>query len=153
MPLKDAVAGEFYANCMARGGSIAGLGKQDRARAELVMTWFNAMATDDEKLVLKPAKAGHAIPSEGERRRTTMRLHKLVVARLCDAFGEKVPRELGKGQLSATSLENRVRALKDLTPPVVLTVTAAAFAKWREEHEESGEAESSGKRARAEEGA
>jgi hypothetical protein len=95
------------------------------------MTWFNAMAKEDEKLLLKPAKAGHAIPSEGERRRTTARLQKLVVARLCDAFSV-VPRELGKGQLNATALENRVRALKAQTPSVVVVPTThGKSAPWR----------------------
>ena len=107
-----------------------GLGKQDRARAELVMEWFNAMADADEKALLKPTKPGHAISSDGDRRRTAVRLHKLVVARLTEGFGDAVPRELGKGNLSATALENRVRALK-----VKIVPTAAAFAEWRKAHE------------------
>lgn len=40
-----------------------------------------------------------------------------------------MPRELGKGNLSATALENRVRALK-----VKIVPTAASFALWRKEH-------------------
>ena len=137
MPLKDAVAAEFYANCMARGGSVgAGLGRADKARAELVLVWFNAMANDDEKLLLKPTKAGHAVPTDGERRRTVARLQRLVVTRLCEGFGTSVPRELGKGNLKATALENRVRELKDLGVKIV--PSAAAFAAWRTEHEQGG---------------
>ena len=147
--LKDAVAGEYYRNCMARGGRLAGLGKQDKGRAELVMEWFSAMATQDEKLLLGPPKAGHAIPSEGERRRTAAVLQKLVVARLAAGFNDAVPRELGKGQLSASALENRVRQLKALKPPVPIVPTAAAFSLWRSAQEEAGqEEEVVGKRAR-----
>ena len=87
-----------------------GLGKQDKARAELVLEWFNAMADADEKVLLKPTKPGHAIPRDGDRRRTAAGLQKLVIARLSEGFGDDVPRELGKGNLSATALENRVRA-------------------------------------------
>ena len=53
-----------------------------------------------------------------------------MVARLTEGFGDAVPRELGKGNLSATALENRVRALK-----VKIVPTAAAFAEWRKAHE------------------
>lgn len=150
--LKDAVAGEFYRNCMARGGTPAGLGKQDKGRAELVMEWFSAMATQDEKLLLGPPKAGHAIASEGDRRRTAAVLQKLVIARLAAGFNDAVtyvPRELGKSQLSATALENRVRQLKALKPPVNIVPTAAAFSLWRSAQEEAGqEEEVEGKRAR-----
>ena len=113
------------------------------------------MGTEDEKLLLKPAKAGHAIPSEGERRRTAARLQKLVVARLSEGFGKAVPRELGKGQLSTTALENRVRALKALSPSVVIVPTSASFALWRQAHEAKAvqaDSEASSKRARTEDG-
>lgn len=139
MALSNAVAGDFYANCLARGGGLAGLSKQDKSRVELVLDWFNAMATNDEKLALKPAKAGHAIPSEGERRRIAARLQKLVIARLSEGFvaaGEKVPRELGKGNLFATALENRVRELKG--KGVEITPVANTFAAWRAAHEQIG---------------
>ena len=88
--LKDATAADFYANCMARGGTVPpGLAKQDKARAELVLEWFNAMANADEKALLKPPKPGNAIPSEGDRRRTRAAagLQKLVIARLSEGFG------------------------------------------------------------------
>ena len=55
--IKGAEASDFYANCMARGGGLPpGLSRQDRDKGDQVLTWFNAMATDDEKLLLKPAK-------------------------------------------------------------------------------------------------
>ena len=131
-----AEAGDFYANCMARGGALPpGLSRQDRDKGEQVMDWFNAMATDDEKLLLKPARPGHALPSSGDRRRTTERLHKLVVARLCAAFGQNVPRELGKGKLGVFPLDNRLRALKALKPSITVVPNKAAFAVWRSKHE------------------
>ena len=130
--IKGAEVGDFYANCMARGGGLPpGISRQDKDKGDQVMEWFNAMATDDEKLLLKPVKPGHALPSSGDRRRTAVRLHKLVVARLSEAFGDHVPRELGKGNLAVYSLDNRLRALKALTPPITITPNKYAFATWR----------------------
>ena len=94
----------------------------------------------------------NVVPSEGERRRLQDQLQRLVIARLAEGFGngDKVPRELGKGNLSATALENRIRGLAALKPPVVIKPSAVAFLAWRQEHErESGEGASS-KRQRAE---
>ena len=76
-----------------------------------------------------------------------------MIVRLSEGFGSNVPRELGKGNLSATALENRVRALK-----VKIVPTAAAFAEWRQAHEAAAPLasatpqQSSGKRSRTEEG-
>ena len=81
--LADSTAGDFYGYCMAQGGAIPpGLGSHDKACCELVLEWFNAITNSDEKALLKPTKAGHAIPSEGDRRRTIDLLQKLVIARL-----------------------------------------------------------------------
>ena len=150
--IKGAEAGDFYANCMARGGALPpGLSRQDKDKGVQVMDFFNAMATDDEKLLLKPAKPGHALPSSGDRRRTKERLHKLVVARICEGFGAgNVPRELGKGNLGVFSLDNRLRALKALKPPVVLVPNKEAFAKWRAAYEAQEQESSSSKRPRTE---
>ena len=38
------------------------------SRANQLLGWFNAMANAEEKMLLLPAKAGCAIPEEGERR-------------------------------------------------------------------------------------
>ena len=53
--LKGASAGDFYGHCMARGSGNppAGLSDSDRARARIIIEWFNAMATYDEKAVLR----------------------------------------------------------------------------------------------------
>ena len=32
--------------------------KQDRPKAQKILDWFNAMATEDEKKLLKPSSAG-----------------------------------------------------------------------------------------------
>ena len=137
---------------MAHSGSLPpGLSRQVRVKGVQVLTWYNAMATDDEKLLLKPAKPGHALPNSGDRRRTTDRLHKLVVARICEGFGAgNVPRELCKGNLSVFSLDNRLRALKALKPPVVIVPNKEAFAKWRAVYEAQEQEGLSSKRQRTE---
>ena len=127
-----------------------GLGKQDKSRAKLVLDWFNAMANGDEKALLRPAKPGYAHASAGERRIAIEELGKLVIARLCEGFasvpGGVLPRELGKGNLSATALENRVRALEK--KKVSIVVTAAAFAAWRANRTATSPEESAAKRLR-----
>ena len=100
------------------------------------------MATEDEKLLLKPAKAGHMLPSEGARRTAALRIKKLVVARLREFYDSaaEVPRELGKGNLTCSSLENRMRDIakmfdkktKEFSDAVA---KAPAFSVWRERHE------------------
>ena len=93
--------------------------KQDKGRAQLIMDWFNAMATVEERLLLKPPRGGAQVPDEGDRRRTAGLLQALVIARLSEEFQNAevdVPRELKKNQLSANALSNRVRALGELKP-------------------------------------
>ena len=136
--------GDFYANVMARGGVVpSAFSDGDKGRCRLLLAWCNAMATTDEQRLLKPAKAGTVLPDAGARRTAALRIHKLVVARLCDFYDspKDVPRELGKGNLSCSSLENRVRPLaakeklspKDFTAAVA---KASLFAEWRKAYEE-----------------
>ena len=51
------------------------------------------MATEEEKLLLKPAKAGCVLPDGGARRTVAKRIHNLIVARLCDFYAS--PEEQG----------------------------------------------------------
>ena len=136
--------GDFYANIMARGGVVpSAFSDGDKGRCRLLLAWCNAMATPDEQLLLKPAKAGTVLPDAGARRTAAARIHKLVVARLCDFYDspKDVPRELGKSNLSCSSLENRVRSLaareklssKDFSAAVA---KASLFLEWRKAYEE-----------------
>ena len=136
--LADSTAGDFYGYCMAQGGALPpGLGSHDKACCELVLQWFNAITNSDEKALLKPTKAGHAIPSEGDRRRTIDLLQKLVIARLSEEFTGLGQDELPcwlQGKLTVTALEYRLRVLRAL-PALKPVVTAGLFAVWRKAHE------------------
>ena len=60
-------AADFYEECMAKGGVIPHLEpKQQKPKAAICIKWFNSMATDEEKAVLKPPKP--AAPGEPEPR-------------------------------------------------------------------------------------
>jgi hypothetical protein len=50
-----------YLECCANGGQLPILGKQDRLRATQVMTWFNHMATSDEKVRRANLRGGGGI--------------------------------------------------------------------------------------------
>ena len=143
LELKGASAGEFYRNVMGRGGAVpSGLSDQDKGRVRLLLAWFNAMANEDEKKLLLPAKAGCVRPDEGDRREAAARLHALVVARMAEAFrqrGKEVPPALSKGTLPATAIQDRVGQLKkpeaDKTPVTVIT-NWEAFQMWRQANEQ-----------------
>ena len=56
-------AADFYEECMAKGGVVPHFEhKQQKPKAEICIKWFNSMATDEEKAVLKPPKP--AAPGE-----------------------------------------------------------------------------------------
>jgi hypothetical protein len=134
--LAGATSGDYYRNVMARGGSRpAGLSDGDGGRVKSLLEWFNAMAYDSEKQLLKPPAPGAPAPDEGERLRVTENLQSLVVARLLEAFGNAASslRDLPKGILPATGIENRIRGLKKLN--IEITPNAEAFHTWRKTYE------------------
>ena len=116
--------GDAYLRLMAHGGAVPpDLSKQDKVRTNNIITLFGAVATTEEKTLLKPAAAGGAVPDEGERRRVAVRLQRLVVARLADGYeaaGCALPSSLRKGRLSASALEEHVRRLRRANPPVMI---------------------------------
>ena len=74
------------------------------------------MANADEKTILGPPRPSQPPADEGERRRVADRLHKLMVARVAQAFidvGEKVPQNLGKGLLPTSGIANQQKDLKN----------------------------------------
>ena len=140
---QTASLGDYYANLMARGGAIPSTLKDgDKGRAKLLLHWCNNLATDEEKLLLKPAKAGCVLPCQGARRTAAQNIENLMVARLLDYYDEgKAPRELGKGKLTASGFENRIRAIAKQNNLQVKAFTESAgklslLRQWRERHEE-----------------
>lgn len=111
----------------------AGLGDGDKGRVRLLLLWFNAMTSEDERKTLLPTKPVCQKPTDGEKHIITKRLHDLVVARVSEGFlsaGVSVPQKLAKGLLPATGIEDRVRELKKLNVSVV--ASSQAFQQWRE---------------------
>jgi hypothetical protein len=145
LALKGTPAGELYRNVLERGGQVpAGLGDGDRGRVRLLLSWFNAMASEDERKALLPTKAGCEKTTDGEKRITTKRLHDLVVARFSEAFtakGAPVPPNLAKGLLPANGVEDRIRELKKIA--VVVVPNSEAFRQWRAARESTRAAQAS----------
>ena len=78
--------------------------KQQRPKAEVCVKWFSAMATDEEKRILKPprpATDGEPVPmpDDGKRRAISMLLNTLIVQRLAEAYeaaSVDVPRDFSQ---------------------------------------------------------
>lgn len=136
----------FYQNCMANGGALPAFEaklKQQKTKAELCLKWFNAMATAEEMVILKPpapAAAGEPVPKPdtGKRRTICTELNRLMVALLCDAYESaslEVPRDFEKdGYLLpasgiATHTDSQLKA-KGRVPDTF------TFAAWRRAHED-----------------
>ena len=118
------------------------LNKQDRSRAKLICKWFDCMATDDEKAILLDKDPDKQI----QRHDISMKLSKLVRARLRSVFDQSAkvevpssllskPKAKGRYKMITTSaIENRLRDMKknDLPLPIV---TNESFQKWRKQYE------------------
>jgi len=87
------------------------------------------MATTEEKILVLPPSPGCQPGDEGERRRVAFRLHALVIARLSDAYPDKIPIALKKGELTICALENRIRELGRINARLPLVPNA--FSAWR----------------------
>jgi GGDEF domain-containing protein len=137
---KDACV--FYRECMQRGGSLPPLTMQDGRRGQLVLEFFNAMASPAErKLLLSREKS-----DQGQQRRVAEALNDLVVQRFELAFsqnGGTVPAPLrktkaGKYQkMKAGSIESRLAELKTAKPGATLVPDATAFAEFSRERRSS----------------
>jgi hypothetical protein len=139
--LNGVLAADFFRECMAKGGGLMpGLSKGDQLRGRLVIAWFTAMATSEERALLMPLGCGTQVHrDQGEQRRLVGSLSTLVTARLADGFeegGMNVPRDLapGKTPLLAGAIEGRTNALKALKAPyrsVSIMVDHSLFQAWR----------------------
>ncbi|KAJ1448617.1 hypothetical protein M885DRAFT_574053 [Pelagophyceae sp. CCMP2097] len=132
----------FYRECMQRGGSLPPLTMQDGRRGQLVLEFFNAMASPAErKLLLSREKS-----DQGQQRRMAEALNDLVVQRFELAFsqnGGTVPAPLrktkaGKYQkMKAGSTESRLAELKTAKPGATSVPDATAFAEFSRERRSS----------------
>ena len=132
--VKGVTSSKLYLDTMRNGGLPTGLQSSDRTRAQLVVDWFNAMATQDEKdLLRKPtAEAGSADDDvaqqnrndDAERRRIVIELNNVISHRLRQAFNDAglqmpKPLRLPKGgstskmpQMPVGAIESRLAELK-----------------------------------------
>ena len=131
--LTGAKAHTFYDETMAKGGALPVMvSKQHKAKAELCMSFFNGMATAEERAQLTPPVATAPALEDGERRRLVARLHQAVIARLTagyEAARVTVPRDYAKGDynLPATGIASAVEALKGK-----VIFDPSTFEAWRE---------------------
>jgi len=142
-------AAEFYEECMAKGGVVPHFEhKQQKPKAEICIKWFNSMATDEEKAVLKPPKPAapgepEPRPDQGQRRTICTKLSTLVVQLLVDAYEAEnidVPRDFLKQSyaLPASGVSTHATGILKQRGAVPDTST---FAAWRKAHEEREAAE------------
>ena len=140
-------AHEIFQICMGNGGALPVFDKkqkQQKPKAELLMKWFNAMATAEEKVILKPpapATAGEPAqkPDDGKRRAICIYLNRLIVERLIQAYEEAsttVPRDFKKEgyMLPASGIATHAEASLKKAGCVPET---SMFASWRTQHEQA----------------
>ena len=135
--LNGKLATEFYLEYKIRG-SLPSLSKSDKSRGQLLVDWFDACATPQERLQLA------AQPEDtGPLRIIVKRLQRLVVQKLVATYQEaglNVPREVLKGcsNMSVGSLESRIIGLRQrgVTVPIPGTV---AWQRIRAAHPSSGQ--------------
>ena len=147
--ITGAKAHTFYDETMAKGGTLpAFVSKQQKQKAELCMSFFNGMATAEERAQLKPAVAPATALEDGMRRRLVARLHEAMCARLTagyEAAHATVPRDYAKSDyyLPATGIASAVEALKGkvIFDPSTFKAWREVWEKERESRRESGEGE------------
>ena len=157
--LAGITAKKLYLDYISLSRNLPTFGVQDKARAQIVVTWFDAMASQDETMTLNVKKkslpenaaegageeavaAAHATRAAAasaqadvaaEKMVIAARLQGLVVARLVSAFDigqQKIPRALqAKSELLCGALEAKIIELKKIG--LTIDVSAAAFAQFR----------------------
>ena len=133
---------EFFVEATSRGHGSTCLNAPkfadsgDSKRARQCMEWFEDMATTEERALFKPPLPGFVAPDKGGQRREAEKLQMLVCLRIAEEWtkqGKKVPRELGKNNLTVNALDNRLRDLRNgkAGKPVTITTSKQAFYVWR----------------------
>ena len=154
----------MYLAAKLKGGNLPiGISTNDKCRGNLVVKWFDCMATEQERTQLGLVRQGEEPTSAGLRKRP-MNLQVLIICRLREAFAEKnigtqrhIPPALREGQtsLKAGAIETRISELKSAVPrnsaskskkgaaeaqegaikSVEIEVTKEAFAAFRQRKE------------------
>lgn len=129
--IKGVNAADYYLDYKRRGSHL-NLERQDQQRAETVVTWYNAMATADERSDFSdPTK------DKGAQRRILKHITKLIKERLYDAFASAnvtIPRSVKPDSKDPGMnwIADRLAQLKKLDPPVNIVATSQSFAAFRE---------------------
>ena len=79
--LKSVHAAEYYLDNKRRGGAHLNLGQQDKARADLIVAWYDGMATADEL-----ADFSHKTKERGAQRHRVGHITDLIKERFYDTF-------------------------------------------------------------------
>lgn len=79
--LKGVHAAEYYLDYKRRGGVHSNLVRQDKDRAEVVVAWYDSMATADER-----ANFGDKTKERGAQRRRVGHITDLIKERFYDTF-------------------------------------------------------------------
>jgi hypothetical protein len=134
------LAHDFYFHVCAEGAVPSTLTGGHRTRAEKCMTFFNAMATKEEREEMRNTSTG----SIGSRRVLAEKLSKLVLGRVIDGFLEvkkrdssyKIPPKLKKAgkDLLVGAVEERALELKKLQINII--PDSSQFQIWRAANEE-----------------
>ncbi|XRB19838.1 hypothetical protein RI054_22g96850 [Pseudoscourfieldia marina] len=126
------LAWEFYWETMQDGGEVRGKWKSDgeKGRAKKTVEWFNAMATETEKAVLK-----NKTTEVGLRKKLAKKIHDLILVRIREAFREHgaVKGSVKPGSVMTSGfIESRVKELKKDHNS---TIDISTFAVWRVNYE------------------
>mmetsp|Transcript_16693 Transcript_16693/g.21713 ORF Transcript_16693/g.21713 Transcript_16693/m.21713 type:complete len:269 (+) Transcript_16693:1492-2298(+) len=129
---------DYYLDYMRRGRSHLPLNSRDRLRAEHVVFWFSAMATEDEKVSF-----GNTGIDRGISRGQVVEIKKLIMEYIkykgyvshteIKNKKKELPcclRDYNK-KMGMNFIDDRLKDLKRLNPPVTLIASSEAFQPWR----------------------
>jgi len=133
--LKGKEAPAFYLECLKRGGALPPLSGQDKSRGEMVFSWFDAMATDDERARLRSTAT-----DEADRTALAKQINDLILRYLGQIYEDlevnKVPPMLGPPKtgkkrkvMKCSSIEDQLKGIRPKRPNI--KADRVAFAEFR----------------------
>mmetsp|Transcript_3713 Transcript_3713/g.5661 ORF Transcript_3713/g.5661 Transcript_3713/m.5661 type:complete len:352 (-) Transcript_3713:87-1142(-) len=132
---------DYYLDYIRRGRSHLPLNSRDRLRAEHVVFWFSAMATEDEKVSF-----GNTGIDRGISRGQVVEIKKLIMEYIkykgyvshteIKNKKKELPcclrkTDYNKKKMGMNFIDDRLKDLKRLNPPVTLIASSEAFQPWR----------------------
>mmetsp|Transcript_22130 Transcript_22130/g.26615 ORF Transcript_22130/g.26615 Transcript_22130/m.26615 type:complete len:272 (-) Transcript_22130:201-1016(-) len=132
---------DYYLDYMRRGRSHLLLEPRDKLRAQQVVLWFNAMATEDEKVSF-----GNTGIDRGISRGQVVEIKKLIMEYIkykgyvshteIKNKKKELPcclrkTDYNKKKMGMNFIDDRLKDLKRLNPPVTLIASSEAFQPWR----------------------